>query len=160
MMALLLSWRFWAAAVAAAVLAFTHFTVYRIGGAVVREKWTAERLAASERHAKELEASIARQRALQANIDRLRKENRNEVDRIARAHAAALDGLRNRPTERITAMPDPAGAAAGCTGAGLARPDAEFLAGYAADAEKLAAALGQCRAGYQAAKEQLESVRR
>ena len=37
-----------------------------------------------------------------------------------------------------------------CTGAQLARRDAEFLARYAADAERLAKAYNTCKAAYEA----------
>jgi len=40
--------------------------------------------------------------------------------------------------------------AVGCTGEGLAKPDAEFLAGYAADAAQLQAQYNACKAGYEA----------
>lgn len=159
MMAMLLSPRFWAVLVAAAVLGFTHFTTYRIGKSAVRAEWNEQRLADSKRHAEELEAAITRQRTLQASIDRIKKENRHEVDRINRAYSAALDGLRDRPTERVNVcVSETPGAVVGCTGAGLAKRDAEFLAGYSRDAERLAAALRQCQAGYQTAREQLEAV--
>jgi hypothetical protein len=42
-----------------------------------------------------------------------------------------------------------AGNVVGCTGEGLARPDAEFLAGFAADAARLQAAYDSCRKAYE-----------
>lgn len=47
-MTALLNWRVWAAIALAAGLAFTHFTAYRSGKAVVRAEWTAERLKQTE----------------------------------------------------------------------------------------------------------------
>lgn len=47
-MTALLNWRVWAAIVLAAGLAFTHFTAYKSGRAVVRAAWDAERLEQSE----------------------------------------------------------------------------------------------------------------
>lgn len=155
-MGLLLNLRVWAVLAALVFLAFTHFSAYRAGRAVIRAEWTAQRLEDSQRHAEELEAALAAQRALQARIDQIMKDNRHEIARINRAHTAALDGLRQRPEARSDAvMPTPAGATAGCTGAGLARPDAEFLVGFAADAARLQSALNECRSRYQAARESL-----
>lgn len=82
------------------------------------------------------------------------QEKRNvEVARITRNHAAVVDSLRKRP-ERVAApsskVPSTTPACAGTTGAELARGDAEFLAGYSADAAKLEAALNQCEAAYNA----------
>lgn len=47
-MTALLNWRVWAAVALAVVLAFTHFTAYRSGKAVVRAEWTAEKLKQTE----------------------------------------------------------------------------------------------------------------
>lgn len=47
-MTALLNWRVWAAIALAAGLAFTHFTAYRSGKAVVRAEWTAEKLKQTE----------------------------------------------------------------------------------------------------------------
>jgi hypothetical protein len=83
------------------------------------------------------------------------QEIRNvEVARITRSHAAVVDSLRKRP-ERVvittrSEVPSAPAACAGTTGAELARGDAEFLAGYSADAAKLEAALNQCEAAYNA----------
>jgi hypothetical protein len=65
-----------------------------------------------------------------------------------------VGSLRERPEGRVQSCPvyTDTGAPAGCTGAGLARPDAEFLAGYAADAARLEATLEQCRAAYEAVR--------
>lgn len=82
------------------------------------------------------------------------QEKRNaEIARINRTHAAVVDSLRKRP-ERVAAfsseVPSTPAACVGTTGAELARGDAEFLAGYSADAAKLEAALNQCEAAYSA----------
>lgn len=83
------------------------------------------------------------------------QEKRNaEVARINRNHAAVVDGLRKRPERVVTVtrseVSSAPSACAGTTGAELARGDAEFLAGYSADAAKLEAALNQCEAAYNA----------
>lgn len=86
------------------------------------------------------------------------QEKRNEeVARITRNHATIVDGLRKRPERIITSssseMPSASAACAGTTGAELARGDAEFLAGYSADAAKLEAALNQCETAYNALRQ-------
>lgn len=81
------------------------------------------------------------------------QEKRNvEVAQINRNHAAVVDGLRKRPERPAVSSKVPSAPAAcvGTTGAELARGDAEFLAGYSADAAKLEAALNQCEAAYNA----------
>ena len=74
-----------------------------------------------------------------------------EISDINRKHDAVVASLRNRP-ERVrtvvSEVPSTTPACAGTTGAELARGDAEFLAGYAADAAKLEAALTQCETAY------------
>ena len=81
------------------------------------------------------------------------QEIRNvEVANINRKLSTALVELRSRPERIVTVtrseMPGTPAACAGTTGAELARGDAEFLAGYAADAARLEAALKQCEAQY------------
>lgn len=78
----------------------------------------------------------------------------HEKNRIAADLRVALDGLRNRPERPASsggAVPEGASDGVGCTGAGLARPDAEFLVGYAADAAGLQSALAACQSAYSAA---------
>jgi TolA-binding protein len=111
----------------------------------------------AETHGKELVRAQEREIALKAVASRLQQENRDENRRIAALYQRELDGLRNRPEARAGAdtggVPEGAAAGAGCTGAGLARPDAAFLAGYAADAARLQAALDHCEARYNALRD-------
>ena len=96
-----------------------------------------------------LVALRSRENAHSEAVQAITKRGENEKRRIAADLRRQLDSLRNRPDR---AAPDavPGGAAdpMGCTGAGLARQDAEFLARYAAAAAELANALGECRARY------------
>jgi hypothetical protein len=93
----------------------------------------------------------ARENAHAEAVQAITKRGENEKRRIAADLRIALDGLRNRPDRSPDAVPGGAENTVGCTGAGLARQDAEFLAGYAAAAAELANALGECRAAYDAA---------
>lgn len=161
MIAILLSSRLWIALALAALLGWSHLTAYQAGRDRVQARWDVAKASEAMQRASDLEQALATQRGLQAQIDTLRKDARNEVARINRAHALALDGLRNRPEARATdsaGVPPAAGTGVGCTGQGLARPDAEFLAEFSADAARLQAAFDQCRAGYQAAKERLDGA--
>ena len=79
------------------------------------------------------------------DINTLEKQHAAEVTSIAAARDAALRGLRNRPAR----LPDATLSARDCsgsTGRQLSREDAEFLVGFAADAERLNAALRVCQA--------------
>lgn len=73
------------------------------------------------------EIADAKTRNLRAINDRLRSD---------------LDGLRNRP-ERLSETSR--ATCAGASGADLSRPDAEFLVGLAANADRLRAALDACQ---------------
>lgn len=161
MIAILLSPRLWISLALAALLGWSHLTAYQAGRDRVQARWDVAKASETMQRASDLEQALATQRGLQAQIDTLRKDARNEVARINRNHALALDGLRNRPEARATdsaGVPPAAGTGVGCTGQGLARPDAGFLVGYAADAARLQSALDQCRAWYQAAKERLDGA--
>lgn len=137
----------------------SYFMGRNHGSEAVQRDWDKERLTQAQDRADALERAIKVQQSLQAMIDQARRERENEKARIDRLYAAALDGLRDRPEGRAAdGVPETPGAGEGCTGAGLARPDAGFLARYAADAARLQAALNECRAGYQAARQQLEAI--
>jgi hypothetical protein len=93
----------------------------------------------------------ARETAHSDAVQAITKRSASEKNRIAADLRSQLDSLRNRPDRSPDAVPGGAADPVGCTGAGLARQDAEFLAGYAAAAAELANALGECRAAYDAA---------
>lgn len=129
------------------------------GAASVQAKWDTDKLAQATERADDLAKALQVQQSLQSLIDQAKKDRRDESTRIDRLYAAAVDSMRDRPEARASAgVPAPTESGAGCTGAGLARPDAGFLAGYAADAARVQAALHECRAGYQAAKDQLDGL--
>lgn len=111
--------------------------------------------ATARRAIRTLDAAIDARATEQALRDAAAEQQRIKHDkdrRIAAGLAAELDRLRNRPEQRAADRPgDPTDSAAtgvGCTGAGLARGDAAFLAGYAADASRLAAEFERCTTGY------------
>ena len=121
-MTALLNWRVWAAIALAAGLAFTHFTAYRSGKAVVRAEWTAEKLKQTEQLAafnaesrrieqrrqslvtEALNAAKKREITAALDADRLRVERWSLRDDLAAARAqlsiASVTSLR----QRITAL--------------------------------------------------------
>lgn len=133
------------------MLGFSYWKGYTHGSANVQEKWEAERVVL-ERQAQEWKDEVREtERQLQAKADRIQREKHNAVKAADSKYAALIDSLRNRAETRSDdTMPDTTGTAVGCTGAGLARPDAEFLAGFAADAARLQAQYNACKAGYEA----------
>jgi hypothetical protein len=153
--------RLWLYVGAAALLAFgawqTYEAGYESGRAKVQGQWDAERADTLQAQANEQAKAIEREKQLRAAIAQQREEHRREIDRINAGHRELVDSLRERAEARAGAGGVPEGAAAGvgCTGEGLARPDAEFLAGFAADAARLQLALETCRAAYNSVKDQL-----
>jgi hypothetical protein len=146
------------AAVLLVLLAGTHWKAYHeglvAGQAEVQQRYDKRMAEIAEAHAAELERARKRQAELQDVADRLRQEKRDEAKRITARYELVIDGLRDRPQARAGAsgVPLAAGTGVGCTGAGLARPDGEFLAGYAADVARLQSALNTCRVAYDAAR--------
>lgn len=143
-----------------ATLVVASWAIYddglKSGRAEVQAQWDAQRIAdaAAVMHAN-LQAR-KREQALQSTADKIRQEKTREIRHLSAARDAALRELRNR-TERRTAGDDDGQAtnprsAASCTGAELARQDAEFLVGEATRADKLKALLLECRAAYTAAQ--------
>jgi hypothetical protein len=121
-----------------------------LGMSQIQTLWDAERAATMAAQAEEMMKARQREQALQALVDKQRRAHDAEVKRVVREYGALVDGLRDRPEARAGAGGVPEGAAAGtgCTGAGLAGPDARFLAGYAADAARLQLALDACKVAY------------
>ena len=129
------------------------------GKAVVQQLWDNERTQQAEAHAMALEAARNKEQALQASADILRQDKDREIRDLNARAAALTNSLRvrpERPAPEARAVPgatSPGPAVTVCTGAELPRPDAEFLAGEAARADELRAALKQCLAQYQAVRQ-------
>ena len=127
-----------------------------LGMAEVQQKWDRERAAQEAEHAAAQVAAREKEQELQANADQLRKEKDREIRDLNARAAALTNSLRDRPTRptaEASALPSTASAGcapASCTGAGLSREDAEFLAREAARADELRSSLRQCLAQYQA----------
>jgi hypothetical protein len=153
--------------IAVAVAGATCFAGWRLHAAVKAEAqaqgraqiqalWDAEKLVTAQVMQEQMVQARQREQALQAKTEQLQQERRLELARLARRHADLVDSLRERPEARAGigagGVPEVASAGVGCTGAGLARRDATFLAGFAADAARLQAALHTCESAYDQAR--------
>jgi len=145
-------------------LLISHWRVYSTGyesGVTHTEQaWNEERLATAKAQMAELEKARKAQEAMQAQVDKIRRESANEKRRIAAQYERTIAGLRQRPNRPSAAdLPKStdtgAGPAAGCTGRELYRPDSEFLLGEAARADQLRIALKSCLAAYNSARREV-----
>lgn len=109
----------------------------------VQAEWDSEKaVTVTAQHDKEV--------ALQANMDKLREDKNRETAKLRNTVAALTDSLRNRPERPAVPSSTSAGdGATGCTGAGLYKPDGEFLVGESARADQIRLALITCQKAYQ-----------
>jgi len=133
-----------------------HSRGVQAGRTQVQALWDAESARVAQAQAIEIIEAMATSAALQAKIDQLQRSHHSEITRISRRHAALVASLRDRPEARAADPRDlPADPAVrvelaiGCTGAQLSKPDARFLAGEAALAAELQAALRACLFAYE-----------
>ena len=132
------------------------------GRAAVQQQWDAEATTRAQATLRLVNAAHATSQALQDKASEQRKATNDQITRINRAHALAIERLRDRPERPIASggsVPEaaPAGEhATGCTGAGLFKSDSYFLTGLAADADKLRIGLQACQAQYNAAREAMK----
>lgn len=133
------------------------------GRAAVQQQWDAEATTRALATLKLVERAHATSQALQDKASEQRKATNDQITRINRAHALAIERLRDRPERPADtgagSLSEVAAAgehATGCTGAGLFRSDSVFLSGLAADADKLRAGLQACQAQYNAAREAMK----
>ena len=114
--------------------------------------WQREKIDIQTAHVAELDRARDREKELHRQADVLREEHRNALNNLRTRHAAAVASLQQRPEKRASeAAPATcvgSSAGVGSTGKELARPDAEFLIGYATEVEKLQQAYNECRQKY------------
>jgi hypothetical protein len=147
---LLLNWRVWAYALCIVLLAMSHWKAYHLGSTSVRAEWAADQLSQAEQTG-QLQGNAARAtEALQADANKLRRTKDAQIAKLNTDLAGALDRLRDRPARPGEGdLPSPTGVGpGGCTGAGLFRPDAEFLTRKAAQRDAIAVLLAECQAAY------------
>ena len=121
--------------------------VYDRGAAHVQAQWDAQTLAA----VKKAQQDAAK---LQAQIDQQLGEKNARISDINRHLSDALSQLRERPA-RPDHLSQSTGDSVGCTGASLYRPDAEFLIGESARADRLRVQLSACQAAYDSIRGQI-----
>jgi hypothetical protein len=128
---------------------------HELGMAEVQQAWDKEKAEQYAAYAAAQDVARQKEQALQAGADQLRQEKDREIRNLNARAAALTNSLRDRPSRPAPeASPVPSTASAGCaptscTGAGLSREDAQFLAGEATRADELRAALRQCHAQYE-----------
>jgi hypothetical protein len=125
------------------------------GQAEVQQAWDKEKAEQYAAYAKAQEEARQREQEMQQAADKLRRDKDAEIRNINARATALTNSLRDRQ-ERPTQSGDGSGAARSCSGASgaeLAKGDGEFLAGYAADAARLQAALDQCVKQYNAVRQ-------
>jgi hypothetical protein len=127
------------------------------GQAEVQQAWDKEKAEQYAAYAKGQEEARRREQEMQAAADKLRREKDAEIRNINARATALTNSLRDRQ-ERPAQSGNGSGAARSCSGASgaeLAKGDGEFLAGYAADAARLQAALDQCVKQYNTARQKV-----
>ena len=125
------------------------------GKAEVQQAWDKEKAEQYAAYAKGQEEARKREQEMQAAADKLRREKDAEIRNINARATALTNSLRDRqerPSQNGTAS-GTTRSCAGASGAELAKGDGEFLAGYAADAARLEAALDQCVKQYNAVRQ-------
>ena len=130
-----------------------------IGMAEVQHQWDKERAAQEAEYAAAQAAAREKEQALQASADQLRQEKDREIRNLNARAVALSNSLRDRPT-RPSPESSPVSSTASvgcpvpvCTGTGLSKEDAGFLAGEAARGDELRTLLKQCHAQYEAIRQ-------
>ena len=144
---------FIAGSVLAVVFAYGagHWQGDDAGQAKVQAQWDKEKAKQMAEYAENMRLAREKEQALQQGANNLREEKDRELKKVADTNRILLGSLRNRPERPAegSAVSSTASACSGATGAQLAKGDAEFLAGYSADAASLKAALDQCVKQYE-----------
>ena len=140
-----------------AVAAGGYHTGRNSGMAEVQQAWDKEKTAQYAQYAKAMKESVEIQQQLQMGADKLRQEKDREIRDITARNTALANSLRDRQSRPTTPTSSVSGSASAgqsaCTGKQLYREDGEFLVGVAREADELRAALKQCYAQYDAARQ-------
>ena len=132
--------------------AFVYNKGKRSGMQQVQTLWDSEKLVMLEAIQTQALLAQARQAEIDQQVAQARRNQREASNRIAQLERDLFNSLHDRPEARAGTggVPEAADSGVGCTGQGLARSDASFLAGFAADAARLQSALTTCTAAYRA----------
>ena len=126
---------------------------HKLGKAEVQQAWDKEKAEQLAAYAKAQEEARAKEQALQANADQLRREKDAEIRNINARATALSNSLQQRQTREAGSLSSSSGSgstACVCTGAGLSKEDGGFLAGEAARASEAVILLKQCYSQYEA----------
>lgn len=157
-MTALLSGRVWLAIAVAVLLAGTHWKAYKVGQSDIKAAWSTEKLEQDKQTVRLLENARLETDRLQAAANAQQKAKNVQIAQLDADLSDAIERLRNRPERPGGAdMPADTGAepVAGCTGAGLYRPDGEFLTRFAARAKLVTMDLAECQVALDQAREAL-----
>ena len=142
------SWCYWLLALVALCLGCELH-----GRHTVQAKWDVAVLVANSQAKAKLDAATARAKSAELTMKTKIKEANDERDKkiavINDRLSAALHQLRTRPARRADASAEGAGTTGRCAGASgveLSRPDAGFLEGEAARADRYVIELNACNA--------------
>lgn len=133
------------------------------GSERVQSAWDRSTNAMLALRAKKAAEARKTERDLQTQADQRRERDAIATAALDSRLRAALAELRQRPqrpTGPRAELPEApsAGAPAGCTGAGLYAPDAEFLARLADTAQRVRAQRDSCYAAYERGRKALEAT--
>jgi hypothetical protein len=142
-------------ALAAGVWKIYHTGVVE-GRAEVQAQWTMAKLAQGESDARAESDMRMREQNMQTAADNLRRTKDAQITKLNRDHAAALDGLRDRPTHpEPGAVPSDSGAGPSCYPSQLYREDASVAIEFATEADQLRIHLGRCQDAYESVRKSL-----
>ena len=131
--------------------------IYDRGAASIQTKWDIEKLQVAQQTARIQANALEITKNLTSSMESQRSQTNEQLDSLNNHLADALNGLRNRPDRPSKSnMPSNTAdtkSATGCTGAGLYRPDGEFLSRYANDTARLQLELKACYTNYDTARE-------
>lgn len=144
----------WLAALAAVVFSVATFAVgYDYGRRTTKLAWEEERAVIARKALAAVQQAREREAKLVIEMEAQRREYEKKVRNISSQLDSILAGVRKRSDRSdSTTVSEITTTNCVCTGAQLARRDAEFLARYAADAERLAEAYNMCRTMYESAR--------
>lgn len=129
---------------------------YNRGADSVQSLWDAEKQDIADQNAQLKADADKTTTALRDKADQLRRTKDAQINRLNADLATALDSLRDRPSrtgDGGVPKDTGTGTALGCTGAGLLRDDANFLAWYGAQTKRITLQLAQCQAEHASARD-------
>jgi hypothetical protein len=132
----------------------------RAGVAETTVKWQEDKERLAKAYIEAVKAVREKEQQLQHQANVMRLEHQREIETLRRNNAAALASVQQRPQTRASeaspvCVTGGASSGVGSTGKELARPDAEFLIGYATEVAMLQQAYNECRQKYNALRDLL-----